>query len=606
MLPFHDEDIGPNDDLAGDAFMLSLFDNDHPSNAAAADPGAVSPSTPTRPPHSQPRSPFNPFLLHVPPATPPGNYRLPEPRCSPAPSPNAAASPTPASAVTPTPASAVTPTPATRKATVVVCSTTMAVEAQSSAAKNRYAQLLTSTPQARKARMAAALHVTEAAEGAAYDEQLDADLAEILALREVTTAESNARPMQDMSRAREVTAAGLLQLEGAEGKEAAKGKENEDAERTEPAKGHGNALTRLSALRREKAAREKATRLASTPPPQSNDSSLKAHSPNQSTADAVIEVVPPIGAPVPPPRPASIDLAPTPTSNDTQISTSNVEKEQEGDVTMAEEEEADATVKPPVRKLSASQRATAKRREKTAKKAQVDADKKARLEQQRVEKELAYTAAMVKRGTDHLITNPYSIPTKAASWVRPVIDYLAEGNLGGQWDACIKAYVGLLEDMSCVDMVSYICSRAYPSTDQEIQLQSASLSTKNRPPEIGAWINRARKLDKSPQVKTGYLAQWMLWWYTLQPAWRQGNGTLPPALYLCEVGEWGQLRNSGRNGIILVLLAAAWYGRAVGSSPEWVAAITDVRRVLEGMVEGGGKRAASSIDVLESNVSRKR
>lgn len=98
----------------------------------------------------------------------------------------------------------------------------------------------------------------------------------------------------------------------------------------------------------------------------------------------------------------------------------------------------------------------------------------------------------------------------------------------------------------------------------------------------------------------------MRWWSGLQPEWRQGSGPLPPALYVCDAGEWGPLRNCGKNGVALVLLAAAWYARQFGAKPEWITAVTDVRRALEGMVQGGvsvgGKCAASS--VITSNSTR--
>lgn len=95
-------------------------------------------------------------------------------------------------------------------------------------------------------------------------------------------------------------------------------------------------------------------------------------------------------------------------------------------------------------------------------------------------------------------------------------------------------------------------------------------------------------MEKPPSLRSTYPKEWAKWWSGLQPTWRQGDGELPPAQYICDEGDWGPLRNSGKNGLGLVVLSLVWWGRELGTSPLWTAAVKDVARVMEGMVQGDG------------------
>lgn len=95
-----------------------------------------------------------------------------------------------------------------------------------------------------------------------------------------------------------------------------------------------------------------------------------------------------------------------------------------------------------------------------------------------------------------------------------------------------------------------------------------------------------------------YPKQWVKWWSGLQPSWRAGDGELPPPLYVCDEGDWGALRNCGRNGLGMVALSLAWWGRALGKTPLWTAAVRDVARVMEAMVQvdvNSRKRVGASV-----------
>ncbi|KZP34553.1 hypothetical protein FIBSPDRAFT_702279, partial [Athelia psychrophila] len=106
------------------------------------------------------------------------------------------------------------------------------------------------------------------------------------------------------------------------------------------------------------------------------------------------------------------------------------------------------------------------------------------------------------------------------------------------------------------------------------------LGGSHRPLPIGKWVKAARPMDKPPALapKT-YPKQWVKWWSGLQPSWRQGDGQLPPPHYVCDQGEWGALRNCGKNGLGMVVLSLVWWGRALGKSSLWTTAVMDVARV---------------------------
>lgn len=55
----------------------------------------------------------------------------------------------------------------------------------------------------------------------------------------------------------------------------------------------------------------------------------------------------------------------------------------------------------------------------------------------------------------------------------------------------------------------------------------------------------------------------------------------------------------------MVLLSLAWWGRDIGTSTLWTAAVMDVARVMEGMVQGGGNsRKRVGHTTLSSRVKR--
>lgn len=139
------------------------------------------------------------------------------------------------------------------------------------------------------------------------------------------------------------------------------------------------------------------------------------------------------------------------------------------------------------------------------------------------------------------------------------------------------------------------------------ELQAENLGTTNRPAPIGKWVKAARQMKKPPALAAStYPKQWVSWWSGLQPSWRQGDGMLPPPQYICDQGDWGPLRNCGKNGLGMVILSLVWWGRDMGKSPLWTAAVMDVARVMEAMVQVDGNTSKRPAEEVVSRKPSKR
>lgn len=139
------------------------------------------------------------------------------------------------------------------------------------------------------------------------------------------------------------------------------------------------------------------------------------------------------------------------------------------------------------------------------------------------------------------------------------------------------------------------------------KLQIECFGASNRPAQIGKWVKAARQMNKPPSLAAStYPKQWAQWWSGLQPSWRRGDGLLPSPLYVCDQGEWGPLRNCGKNGLGMVVLSLVWWGRALGKTPIWTAAVMDVARVMEGMVQSDGGQTLKRAGEVVSNSKIKR
>ncbi|KAJ6571545.1 hypothetical protein B0H19DRAFT_935544, partial [Mycena capillaripes] len=105
------------------------------------------------------------------------------------------------------------------------------------------------------------------------------------------------------------------------------------------------------------------------------------------------------------------------------------------------------------------------------------------------------------------------------------------------------------------------------------------LSVKRRPPQVGAWVQRAR--SGIPDIKdvAKFTEGWAVWWQDINPAWRKATIPMPK-----QDGSWECMDVPGPNGFLNVLICLKWWReRLREESKEWVDAVEDVSWVLRCM-----------------------
>ncbi|KZP06502.1 hypothetical protein FIBSPDRAFT_902743 [Athelia psychrophila] len=106
-----------------------------------------------------------------------------------------------------------------------------------------------------------------------------------------------------------------------------------------------------------------------------------------------------------------------------------------------------------------------------------------------------------------------------------------------------------------------------------------------RPQEIGKWMTSHRKwADMLISDVPAYAVTWWAWWNVLQPSeWVSPDGmtSLPPMYDM----DWACLRKAGNNGLLLVVVALRWWGKASNASADWRKAAADFRQTLFWLLE---------------------
>lgn len=118
--------------------------------------------------------------------------------------------------------------------------------------------------------------------------------------------------------------------------------------------------------------------------------------------------------------------------------------------------------------------------------------------------------------------------------------------------------------------------------------------TNIRPAEVRSWMKNHRKWADEPIKDLGvFTTAWWAWWSALQPPTRfkTGNCGMMPSTYTME---WGSLRKSGKNGLLLIILTLRWWGVESRASKEWQKAVDDVSSAVFCMVDGGMMEAEIS------------
>ncbi|KAJ7086811.1 hypothetical protein B0H15DRAFT_755779, partial [Mycena belliarum] len=105
---------------------------------------------------------------------------------------------------------------------------------------------------------------------------------------------------------------------------------------------------------------------------------------------------------------------------------------------------------------------------------------------------------------------------------------------------------------------------------------SKPLPTDGRHPALHEWTKCGRRVDKAPVFKLEeFQSAWWVWWSAMSPEWRVKDGQGRPVAG--KQGPWGALVHPGANGLLMVLLALAWWrGKEGAPSPGWLAAVKDM------------------------------
>ncbi len=157
-----------------------------------------------------------------------------------------------------------------------------------------------------------------------------------------------------------------------------------------------------------------------------------------------------------------------------------------------------------------------------------------------------------------------------------IITYLKSHEWGPVWDHCIATYVEI-------------------ERFAQFQTRGAFLNpTIGRPPEVAAWMKRARKLVDFPiQDVDEFADAWLKWWKSNKPATIEGD--VPPNF------DWAVLNVTGSNGLLLFIFTLSWWGSAVddkqGQRGKWLLAVNDVRLVFDRVLVGVAKAYNGNNDV---------
>lgn len=154
-------------------------------------------------------------------------------------------------------------------------------------------------------------------------------------------------------------------------------------------------------------------------------------------------------------------------------------------------------------------------------------------------------------------TLPTSIPQDAPKWFLNATTLLQSAPWQGSWAALLRGWIAyeLRKDLN----------------------DDGKLGTTSRPECIKMWIARARSSKWHPKIDLDvFEGEFWCWWKSLQPEWRQSLQQ--------EGGDITVLDKPGANGIVSVIVALFYWGKALGSgretSSEWLRAVKDVEWVL--------------------------
>ncbi|KIK60660.1 hypothetical protein GYMLUDRAFT_167501 [Collybiopsis luxurians FD-317 M1] len=126
--------------------------------------------------------------------------------------------------------------------------------------------------------------------------------------------------------------------------------------------------------------------------------------------------------------------------------------------------------------------------------------------------------------------------------------------------------------------------------------RNSGLSKTNHPGELTTWIQYGRNKKKiviAPGQVGKFAEEFWSWWIHLQPEWRKkGKDGLPLPVQEFE-DNWKSLDHYGTNGWLSILACLRWWGESLSLTEDsekkervadWVSAIEDVSKMLEGLI----------------------
>lgn len=163
-----------------------------------------------------------------------------------------------------------------------------------------------------------------------------------------------------------------------------------------------------------------------------------------------------------------------------------------------------------------------------------------------------------------------SVPEGAPPWLLNLITLLSDSSLGPRWMELVSSWLSFEEQ-----------------EDYTVPAQS-QLRAAGRPAAVGDWIRRARVPTFRPKIANvkAYEKAHVKWWASVQPEWRQGANE---GILAGTDGDWSDLRKSGANGILSVIVSLFFWGTAGSVSKRkgsWGSSVEELISVLEHLLRG--------------------
>lgn len=104
-----------------------------------------------------------------------------------------------------------------------------------------------------------------------------------------------------------------------------------------------------------------------------------------------------------------------------------------------------------------------------------------------------------------------------------------------------------------------------------------------------------RKFHALPDVDDigRYAKEWLSWWNSVQPKWRQSSvtGSLPLALSIASDKEdLVCMKKGGPSGLVTIMIGLKWWASIRDKDAKWLAAVKDVRSCMDELMAPEKKR----------------